>query len=1204
MRHRRTSKESKRAPQKHRRLRVCRFELLEPRIALAVNASPFAPISWSTQANGLPNLNSLPTAPAMIFLDFDGDAGQGISEFDLDDTPGEFTPAEQKRIVEHWRGVSAMFSMFNVGVTTNQPAASKPTAWLAITNDMNGRGGVNGVNSFPDNAPSGTAGSDFWASGFAHELSHGFGNWHQSTYDFLGNKTAEYGGAADPLRGPIMGSGGGAIEKWANGHTSLDITSGVPDVRSIQDDMARIAAHLNAVDGAGDGYRPDDQLGTSIAGATPLTIINSTTQGRTGIIERLTDQDWFSFTSAGGTYNVLVGRDNPSPVDVKISIYNPAGTLLGSEDGDPRAAATEGTSSYRTMVNDSHVTLALAAGTYFIKVESHGNYADQGQYIVRVDTMQEDWQSEDIGFVGAPGFTTFDVASGTYTLGGSGRGISGAPAQGGDATHFAYRKLVGDGQITARITSLDTVSELIRGGITMRESLATGSKNVSLFATPNDGVTRVQRLATDGNTTSNSVPTTAFAPFWLRIVRAGNTFASYYSFNGVNWGSFGGAQTISMGSELFVGLLASSGNNNTPWDNNWLGVATFTNVSITGLLPVPNLANELPSPSNVAISSFTNATINITWSQPPRLPGDFNADGVVDAADYVVWRSSDGSPSGYDAWRSSIGVTQPIATGFDVERSSDGVNFTIVATTTANDLAISDTNLLGNQRYFYRVRSKLGSAVSAPSTVVYATTRAAAITELRLYSYSTSQLVLDWKDTSGEVGYRVESSSNGIDGWATVGTPAKNTRIFVNSGLTANTPYYYRVVTLGAGNYSTISTVINAYTRVNAAPANLRFTARNPTSLHLAWDALPGTSRYVLYRGRSEANNEWDIVNSNILGTSFIDTSVSQLNEYHYRLVGYTSAGAASLTSSIFGATTGTSPLASPWVSQDIGTVGGPGAAGQIGGEIEILGGGADVWGTTDEFHFVSQPLLGDGAITAFVPSMENPAASFYSRAGIMIRETTATGSRYASMMLHPSEGGVRLQSRAATNGLTSEINGPIVNAPYWLRLTRTGNTFIGEISPNGSAWSIVGSVNVAMPADVRVGMAVTARNDDFLHWGRFDNVSVIQTGIATGDFALHGSAVSSGPILTPPTQTATTESVPPNRQVRDKLFADLGLLTLATLSPSRQYNASLSSAELQSRRKIDFAEHDAAFTMVANVDLLTSITRVGENFLQVCSMS
>jgi endonuclease/exonuclease/phosphatase family metal-dependent hydrolase len=38
------------------------------------------------------------------------------------------------------------------------------------------------------------------------------------------------------------------------------------------------------------------------------------------------------------------------------------------------------------------------------------------------------------------------------------------------------------------------------------------------------------------------------------------------------------------------------------------------------------------------------------------LPGDFNEDGVVNAADYVVWRKVNGTPGGYEAWRNNFGA--------------------------------------------------------------------------------------------------------------------------------------------------------------------------------------------------------------------------------------------------------------------------------------------------------------------------------------------------------------------------------------------------------------------------------------------------------------------------------------------------------------------------------------------------------------------
>jgi hypothetical protein len=41
--------------------------------------------------------------------------------------------------------------------------------------------------------------------------------------------------------------------------------------------------------------------------------------------------------------------------------------------------------------------------------------------------------------------------------------------------------------------------------------------------------------------------------------------------------------------------------------------------------------------------------------EPP--PGDYNNDGKVDAADYVVWRKTGGSQAEYDTWRANFGMS-------------------------------------------------------------------------------------------------------------------------------------------------------------------------------------------------------------------------------------------------------------------------------------------------------------------------------------------------------------------------------------------------------------------------------------------------------------------------------------------------------------------------------------------------------------------
>ena len=47
----------------------------------------------------------------------------------------------------------------------------------------------------------------------------------------------------------------------------------------------------------------------------------------------------------------------------------------------------------------------------------------------------------------------------------------------------------------------------------------------------------------------------------------------------------------------------------------------------------------------------------------PFLLGDFNFDGTVDAADYILWRTTDGTPEGYSLWRANFGEPSGVGSG-------------------------------------------------------------------------------------------------------------------------------------------------------------------------------------------------------------------------------------------------------------------------------------------------------------------------------------------------------------------------------------------------------------------------------------------------------------------------------------------------------------------------------------------------------------
>jgi hypothetical protein len=85
----------------------------------------------------------------------------------------------------------------------------------------------------------------------------------------------------------------------------------------------------------------------------------------------------------------------------------------------------------------------------------------------------------------------------------------------------------------------------------------------------------------------------------------------------------------------------------------------------------------------------------------PGLPGDFNGDGSVDAADYVVWRKTDGTQADYETWRANFGRIADSGAA-DVAYSSDRNNVGIPEPGTfwlAMGAAIIGLRLLVNSRH-------------------------------------------------------------------------------------------------------------------------------------------------------------------------------------------------------------------------------------------------------------------------------------------------------------------------------------------------------------------------------------------------------------------------------------------------------------------------------------------------------------------------
>jgi hypothetical protein len=172
---------------------------------------------------------------------------------------------------------------------------------------------------------------------------------------------------------------------------------------------------------------------------------------------------------------------------------------------------------------------------------------------------------------------------------------------------------------------------------------------------------------------------------------------------------------------------------------------------------------------------------------------------------------------------------------------------------------------------------------------------------------------------------------------------------------------------------------------------------------------------------------------------------------------------------------------------QDIGN---PSAAGSYAlndGVYTVKGDGDDIWDPLpDAFYYVYAPLKGDGELTARVVSMTY--THDWGKAGVMVRETLDGDSKHAMTVVTPGSG-TDFQYRIDTGGVTGNAGPTAHQAPYWVRIKRTGSTFTGYVSPDGSSWSQQGSTTIEMAEEAYIGLCVTSHAEGVLCTAVFDNV-------------------------------------------------------------------------------------------------------------------
>ncbi len=268
-------------------------------------------------------------------------------------------------------------------------------------------------------------------------------------------------------------------------------------------------------------------------------------------------------------------------------------------------------------------------------------------------------------------------------------------------------------------------------------------------------------------------------------------------------------------------------------------------------------------------------------------------------------------------------------------------------------------------------------------------------------------------------------------------------------------------------------------------------------------------------------------------------------------------------------------PPPPPWVTTDIGSPTIPGSAQYASGVFTLSGAGTDIWGELDEFHYVYQPVSGNGEIIARVTS-QTPTDG-WAKAGIMIKESATAGAPYALLAVTPANG-YAFQHTVETN-----VSGqPYAFPNAWMKLTRSGNTIEAYTSPDGISWSAMGSATIPMTTAATVGLFVNS------HWSplstvTFDNVSVTMAPDLDADGV--SDAGDNCPAWPNPGQASLPWPVPVGDADCDGFTATIEAF-VGTDAAKHCSNTSATNDESMDAWPTDF--NDSRFTTLADVNMMS----------------
>lgn len=226
------------------------------------------------------------------------------------------------------------------------------------------------------------------------------------------------------------------------------------------------------------------------------------------------------------------------------------------------------------------------------------------------------WANQDIGSIATGGSADFDDATGTWTVKGTGDDIFNYA----DSFEFAYQPVTGDGSITAQFLNRSGGDgEWAKSGLMIRQNLSDAAPNVNYTMTPGHGLHMTFRRDQGeacGHAAEVGSSRGIQSKLYMRLQRAGNEIAGFYSTDGQLWtqAGFSPVALPSLGSDALFGLAVTS---------HWQGKTT------TAQFGQVNVQPGLVSASGV-LATAGDRSVQLQWHPMPTAAGFNIYRGPVD----------------------------------------------------------------------------------------------------------------------------------------------------------------------------------------------------------------------------------------------------------------------------------------------------------------------------------------------------------------------------------------------------------------------------------------------------------------------------------------------------------------------------------------------------------------------------------------------